>query len=234
MKSTRICALDDLGSMVDVSDDLIESIVQLSNLKVANIAGAVGTEQTDFRSDHGDGLVCAHAAFLHDSVLRIEAGRNIDRNDNRAQLVQRGNPNGERWTNAAMEPGAENSIHNDIGASDKLCKLIARRPHHNGDVAPGSSPRNVASKSARDLIGLDRSHDSHVDILLAKNVGCNPSVTAVISKTGQHENTFRVIVGNDTSDMFTRMLHKLCFRRTLAFDDIFKLGDFISRENGPH
>ncbi len=133
-----------------------------------------------------------------------------------------------------MEPGAENSIHNDIGASDKLCKLIARRPHHNGDVAPGSSPRNVSSKSAWDLIGLDRSHDSHIDILLAKDIGCNPSVSAVISKTGQHENAFRTIVSNDTSNMFTRMLHELRFRRALTFDDIFKLGDLISRENGPH
>ena len=90
-----------------------------------------------------------------------------------------------------METGAKKGIDHDVRLFNKLRQLVPRRTHRYAHIARSGATGNMSSKRAPKLIGLDRRHDVDMNAFMRKDVGSDPTVAAVVPKTGKDERAGR-------------------------------------------
>ena len=71
-------------------------------------------------------------------------------------------------------------------------------------IAAGSSTSNMTCQSSRNLIRLNRRNDIHVHTLVAQDIGGNPTVAAIITKTDQNENPIGIELQDLVGGKLTR------------------------------
>ena len=207
----KVCRLNDLRRVFDIVDNLVEFVVERAALNLARILRAVAAVQADLRRDHGRGLVGTDAAVGDLAGLGVQAGRNIGSDHHRRELVDRGDPDGERRAHLAVKAGAKDGVDHDVGLLDQLDQFIARRAHDHVDVTRGGPACHMARQGAGDLIRVNgRRHiDGHA--LVLQDICRHPAVTAVVAKAAQHKHALRTLLGHKRGQKLAGMLHELCF-----------------------
>ena len=220
--------------MIDIANHLVKLVVQLAYLDVAHVLGAVTTIETNLRSKHRQRLVGTNAAVLHNARLRVETRGNIGGNDKRRQFVYGWNPNAKRRTGRAVKARPQNGIDDHVRLLAKLHQLIARRANDHVNVTTSGAASDMTCKGTWNLTRIDRRDNIDMDIFLLKNIRSNPTVTAVVAKTGQHEHTAWMLGFDNRSEKLSRVLHELCLRSALALDNVFESSNFLDVQNRLH
>ena len=88
--------------------------------------------------------------------------------------------------------------------SIKNLEFVTRGADANVHIAAGSTTSNMTCQSSRNLIRLNRRNDIDVHTLMAQNIGGNPTVAAIITKTDQNENPIGIELQDLVGGKLTR------------------------------
>ena len=101
-------------------------------------------------------------------------------------------------------------------------------------IATCGATSNMARQGSRNLVGLDRRDDIHINTLMGKDVSRDPAIATVIAKTDQHKDSIGIELKNLVGGKLARQLHKLSLRSSLTLDNILEAKDFLGTHNRFH
>ena len=190
--------------MVDIIDDLVKTVVKIAADQIASILRAISAIQTNLGRNHRHRMLGTNAVVINNARLGIQARGDINGYDTIGAFIDRRNPDGERRTQIPVETGTKNGINNNIGLIDQNLEFVTRGADANVHIAAGSTTSNMTCQSSRNLIRLNRRNDIHVHTLMAQDIGGNPTVAAIITKTDQNENPIGIELQDLVGGKLTR------------------------------
>ena len=190
--------------MVDIIDDLVKTVVKIAADQIASILRTISAIQTNLGRNHRHRALGTNAVVINNARLGIQARGDINGYDTIGAFIDRRNPNGKRRTQIPVETGTKNGIDNNIGLIDQNLEFVTRGTDANVHIAAGSSTSNMTCQSSRNLIRLNRRNDIHVHTLVAQDIGGNPTVAAIITKTDQNENPIGIELQDLVGGKLTR------------------------------
>ena len=149
-------------------------------------------------------MLGTNAVVINNARLGIQARGDINGYDTIGACICRCNSDGERRTLIYAQTGTKNGLDNNIGLIDLNLEYVTRRADANVHIAAGSTTSNMTCQSSRNLIRFNRRNDIDVQTLIAQDIGGNPTVAAIITKTDQKESPIGIELKDLVGGKLTR------------------------------